>query len=240
MPIIHTEADLGSLAPGIEQATASLCGEERWAEHREAVAGFWRAIEDYLASLDAAGLKIYQDGLAAEGDLGRRVIEEGVRRGSRNYQIVLGLMNRGAEIRTTEDASLLLEEYHQIAGLAGEGPQARVGGVAEERTTGEGASRYAAYELRKEILTKKRDRFIAARVNDSLKDGETAVLFIGAYHDVGSHLAKDIVVRALKEPEKVRAYFQELLAGRDSDGFRQRTDYLVAPVEGSEGRAAGP
>ncbi len=56
---------------------------------------------------------------------------------------------------------------------------------------------------------------------------------MGAYHDVISHLAEDIVVEQLKEREKVKAYFDELMYGRDERNFEQLTGYLSSAVSAS-------
>jgi len=117
VPIIHMEPDLGSEAAAIASKSSSLFGEKRWAKHKENVAKFWDSIADYLATVDTSNLKIYQDGLPADGALGRRIIEESAKRGSKNHQIILSLMDKGAEIRKTEDSSLLKEEYEYITRL---------------------------------------------------------------------------------------------------------------------------
>ena len=111
------ESDLGSEASAIDKESASVCGEERWAKHKETIAQFWESIAAYFATVDASNLKIYQDGLPAGGELGSKIIEEGARRGSKNYQIILSLMARSAETRKTEDPSLLKEEYKYITEL---------------------------------------------------------------------------------------------------------------------------
>lgn len=218
VPIVHTESDMGSLAPEIEKENAALCGQRRWARHKEAVSRFWESIESYLSSLDATNLKIYQDGLAADGDLGRKIVDESARRGSKNYQIVLQLVNNGAEIRKTEDVSLLLEEYAQIRNLT------------TAKSARERARDLGEYRIRKEQLTKQRDQFIARTIDESLKPGEIAVLFIGAYHDVLPQLAKDIAVKMLKRPERIKAYFDELLAGHDDDRFERLARYVASSI----------
>ncbi len=209
LPIIHTEADMGSMAATIERESASLCGQERWSRHRETVAKFWQSVVDYLLSCDSASMKIYQDGLAADGEVGRKIIKEAARRGSRNHQVVLELIKKGAEIRKTEDASLLLQEYEHIYKLVSGKPSET---VSSDR------------------LTEQRDRFIASTINETLRDGEIAVLFIGAYHNVFPLLARDIVVKQIKDAEKVRAYFHELFSGRDETMFQQLAHYLTAPI----------
>jgi hypothetical protein len=218
VPIIHMESDLGSIAPAIDNTSASLCGEERWSKHNETVSEFWDQVKDFLDRLDSTNLKIYQDGLPADGELGWMVIEEGAKRGSKNHQIILDLIKKGAEIRKTEDVSLLKEEYERIIRLA----QAK--SLAHRIVTSIG------YKLRKGRLMAERDRFIAETINGTLSEGETGILFIGTYHDVLPHLARDIAVEQVKEQEKVRAYFKGLISGKDEEKFEQLAAYLVSPI----------
>ena len=73
----------------------------------------------------------------------------------------------------------------------------------------------------------KRDRFIAGTINRTLKEEETGVLFIGAYHDVLTHLAYDIAVEEVKNREKVRDYFKMLISGKDEERFNELGEYLM-------------
>jgi len=214
IPIIHSESDLGSLGAAIDKRSASLYGEKRWAEHKETVARFWRSVADYLLSLDAARLKVYQDGLAANGELARRIVEEAAKRGSMNHQVIWQLLSKGAEVRKTEDASLLMEELR----LARE-----ESGAASIRNPGD-------LSLSRACLMEERDRFIARTIDETLKQGETAVLFIGAYHNVHLYLPRDITVEYLKEPERVKAYFEELVSGGKGRRFQELARYLACPI----------
>lgn len=218
IPIIHEEADLGSLASALEQSTAALCGEARWERHKATASKFWQMVSDYLETLDAKSLKVYQDGFVSEGDLSKRIIEEGVRRGSKNYEIILNLLNRGAKIVSTEDVALLQEEYGHISR------------IIKAETASQRTLAYKEYESRRGPLTMERDHFIARTINETLEDGEVGVLLMGAYHDVIPHLAKDIEVEQIKERERVKAYFDELMYGRDERNFEQLTRYLTSPV----------
>ncbi len=218
IPIIHTDADMGSLASALEQSTATVCEGQRWERHKVTAVKFWQIVSDYLETLDAKSLKVYQDGFVSDGDLGKKIIEEGVRRGSKNYEIILNLLNRGAEIVSTEDMALLQEEYGYISRIM------KTKAASQRRLA------YKEYESRKSQLTKERDRFIARTINETLEDGEVGFLFIGAYHDVVPHLAKDIVVEQLKEREKVKAYFDELMYGTDKRNFERLTKCLTSPV----------
>jgi hypothetical protein len=211
------EADLGSAASVIESKSASLCGEGRWAKHKETVAQFWENLADYFASVDASCLKIYQDGLPADGELGRRIIEDGAGQGSKNHQLILDLMQRGAEIKKTEDPSLLKEEYKHIIKLA------------QSKSAAERIIAYARYKLHKGRLTKERDKFTARAIDETLKEGEIGVLFMGSYHNVLPYLPKDIVVEQVKDREKINAYFKELVSRGDGERFEQLAEYVASP-----------
>jgi hypothetical protein len=45
-----------------------------------------------------------------------------------------------------------------------------------------------------EELLKKRDRFIARRINSTLRPGETGILFLGMLHSLAALLDEDIRV----------------------------------------------
>jgi len=217
VPIIHMESDLGSAASAIGSKSAALCGEERWAKHKETVAKFWENLAAYFESLNATEMKIYQDGLPADGELGRRIIEEGARKGSKNHELILNLMKNGAEIRKTEDVAFLKEEYECITKLA------------QAKSIFKRAPAYAAYKLRTDHLTEERDKFVAKAIGETLKEGETGVLFMGSYHNVLPYLPEDIVVEQVKDREKINAYFKELASRGDGRGFEQLAEYVASP-----------
>ena len=217
VPIIHMEPDLGSNAATIDSKSASLFGEERWAKHKESVAKFWDSIADYFATVDTSNMKIYQDGLPADGALGRKIIEEAAKRGSKNHQIILSLMARGAKICKTEDPSLLQEEYEYITRLT------------RSRSIPEKTVASAKYKHRKNQLTKERDKFVAKTIDGTLKEGETGVLFMGTYHNIFPYLPNDIIVTQVKDQEKINAYFRELVSGEEGRKFEQLSEYLASP-----------
>ena len=82
VPIIHTSADLGSLAKEVNKRGIADLGRGVWREHMKTVEGFWDAIGRYTTSLDVAGVKIYQDGMVAEGEIGQKIVEEGEKSGT--------------------------------------------------------------------------------------------------------------------------------------------------------------
>lgn len=219
VPIIHSQADMGSAGAALSRASSALTGELRWARHEEVAGRFWESVSAYLRSFDPRQLKVYQDGLAAGGPTGRRIVQEAAARGSKNYRLVLELVHGGAELRKTEDAALLLQEQENILGLLQPGRGQDKARNAEQ------------YQQRRDRLMAERDRFIAGAIDATLKEGEAGVLFIGASHDVAAHLPGDVRVEAVKDREKVRAYFDELLWGHDERKLEELSLYLAAPVE---------
>ena len=217
IPIIHMGPDLGSVAVVLDEMSASFYGEERWAKHKETLAKFWTNIADYFTNVDATTLKIYQDGLPADGELGRKIVEESAKRGSKNHQIILDLIKRGAEIRKTEDTALLKEEYESITKLN------------QAKSSADRKRALANYKVGRNRLTRERDKFIAKTIDKTLNEGETGVLFMGSYHDVLSHLPKDIVIQQVKDREKINAYFEELIAGKNEKRLQELAEYLISP-----------
>ena len=117
VPVIHTSADLGSLAKDVTNRGIADLGEYIWEKHTAAVEKFWDVISDYFDSIDVSGMKIYQDGMVADGEVGQRIVEEGAKSGSRNYELVARLLKKGAILVKTEDFKLVKEELDRLVAL---------------------------------------------------------------------------------------------------------------------------
>jgi len=194
VPVIHTSADLGSLARDVGKIGTAGLGGEVWKEHLKTVGGFWDAISHYFDSIDVLGVKLYQDGMVAEGEVGQKIVEEGIRAGSKNYELVLRLLKRGAVLVKTEDFRLVKEERDRL--LA----------ITQARSTTQKLIAFTKYKLVKNRLLNKRDRFIAKRIDETLDHNEKAILFIGAYHNVKKELPRDIQMIEIKDTEKIKEY----------------------------------
>lgn len=219
VPIIHTSADLGSIAKDVTKRGIAGLGEDVWKEHRKTIEGFWDGISHYFNLEDASGIKIYQDGMVAEGEVGQKIVEEGIRSGSKNYEIVSRLLKRGAILVKTEDFNLVKKEHDRLLK------------ITQAKTKLEKLLGFIRYKLTKNILLNKRDRFIAKRIDETLNQGETGIIFIGAYHNIIPQLPKNIQVFKIKDPEKVRGYQRELLSlRRDKYRFEKLSKYLISPV----------
>jgi len=219
VPIIHTAADLGSLARDVAEKGMAGLGEEAWERHLRTVEGFWNSLAGYFDGLESSNFKIYQDGLLANGDLGLKIVEEGLKSGSKNYEIISGLLRKGAVLVKTEDFDLVKKERDSLIELTG------------AKTKRERLAAFLKYRLSKNHLLKKRDRFIAERINRTLKEGETGILFIGAYHNIIPMLDKDIYIKEIKKTDKVREY-QGLLPFQNKykERLEELNKYMVSPI----------
>lgn len=173
---------MGSLASALDETAETELGREAWQKHKEAVSRFWDYIGQYFKYLDVKGFKIYQDGMVADGADGLRIIEEGVNKGSKNYKIIGKLVERGAILMKTEDLALVKEEYSHIAK------------IAHAKSRREKEVWALRYKLAQSKLLKQRDDFIAKIIKDTLGEGETGILFIGARHEVLPKLPKGIEI----------------------------------------------
>ena len=112
VPIIHTQADLGSLSDSVRQLYVRRIGQAKWDQHIQAVYEVWAAIRETIEDmdLDYGQVRLYQDGLPWCGHE-IEIVTDLARAGSQNHQFLVHLMNQGARLLGTESPELLIEEY---------------------------------------------------------------------------------------------------------------------------------
>ncbi len=218
VPIIHTSADLGSLAEDIIKRGIADLGEEFWKRHEKTIEGFWDAIIKYFDLLEVSGFKIYQDGMVADGEVGQKIVEEGLKSGSKNHELISRLLQKGAILVKTEDFELVKEERDRL--LA----------ITKAKST-QKLIAFVKYKLVKNRLLNKRDEFIAKRINETLNQGEKGIVFIGAYHDIKKWLPEDIQIKEIKDADKVKEY-QRLLPfyNKNRERLEELSEYLISVV----------
>ena len=219
VPVIHTSADLGSLAKDVTKRGITELGEEIWKEHIKRVEGFWDVISHYFDSMDVSGMKIYQDGMVADGEVGQKIVEEGIKSGSKNYEIISKLLQKGAILVKTEDFKLVKEERDRLLAMT------RAKSITLKLIA------LIKYKLVKNRLLIKRDKFIAKRIDETLNQGETGIIFIGAYHNIKKWLPKDIQIKEIKDADKIREY-QRLLPfyNKNQERIEELGRYLVSEI----------
>jgi len=220
VPIIHTSADLGSLAKDVTNRGIADLGEDIWEKHRAAVEKFWDVISDYFDSIDVIGMKLYQDGMIADGEVGQKIVEEGAKSGSRNYELAARLLKKGAVLVKTEDFKLVKEERDRLVALT------------QAKSITHKLIAFIKYKLIKDRLLNKRDKFIAKRIDESLRQDEIGIIFIGAYHNIKKRLPGSIRVSEIKDAWKVKEY-QTLLPfyHKNKERFDKLTKYLISAVD---------
>ncbi len=196
IPIIHTERDMGSLLEQVKHEYLTRYGHEKWVEHLQTIEEVWTGIEQIIAALELpyATVRLYQDGLPI-CDKEAAIVADVARSGSRNHLLITKLIARGATLMGTENAELLVREYQLVKAL-----------VSNPKPAPEDRSQL---EVDSKALLSERDRFIAARIDDTLRAGEIGLLFLGMAHAVEEHLPSDLLVRhllpALNKPQQVTA-----------------------------------
>lgn len=185
VPIAHSMADMGSKAEPLKQRFVEQLGLGKWSEHQALIEELWQGIRDRLLAqgLRWEKVRLYQDGLPVCGrelEIVRRVAAQG----SRNYELVLELIGKGARLEGTEEPELLRREYELASAVVS----------ADEETRTRARDQYA--EEGPKIL-KARDEFIGRRIDQTLRDGEVGVLFVGVLHEVDRCLPRNVRVRYL-------------------------------------------
>lgn len=179
LPIVHNLADMGDLRDSVKEASVRKIGRQSWKRKQGLIEKLWDDIESALGGLavEMDKVRIYQDGLPVSGkeaDIVRELADSG----SRNHQLLLQLIEKGAKLMGTESPELLLEEYEMAKrGLS----------VRQARLKGREKSGSAT-------LLQRRDKFVAERINDTLKEGEVGIVFLGMLHAPEQWLAEDIRV----------------------------------------------
>ena len=187
IPIVHSAADMGSMAKELEKKGIEKLGKEKWEENQQRIAQFWDQAEKELDALklDYGKVRVYQDGLPIGGEIGMNIVTQTAAKGSRNYQIVQKLVEKEAMLEETESKELLIKEYQFVQAFV-------------QAPTNKKSEAMQAYEKAKDDLIKKRDAYIAKQIDTSLKNRETGILFIGAHHKVQNKLPKSITIKELK------------------------------------------
>ena len=189
LPIVHTEDDMGGLKESVARATLEKMGRAGLARKTAAIDKMWTEIEAAINALALSfdRVRLYQDGLPVCGREAE-IVTELAQAGSRNHQLLLRLMAQGAVLMGTESGELLVQEYQSARQSLTTRPP-RAAGVA------------AANRAWSDALLKRRDQFMAQRINETLTSGETGILFLGMLHSLEQYLNPDVkVIYPLRRP----------------------------------------
>jgi hypothetical protein len=188
IPVVHSEADMGSAREKMRRTYIAQRGHKAWEESRRAIAEFWTALDRATDALplDFRKVRLYQDGLPVCG-LEDKIVHDLAAQGVPNHRILAKLVERGGILEGTEDPELLREEYELLMSWL----------PAAEGKAKPAARQHDAAALKD--LLERRDSFIAARIDLTLRPGETGILFLGALHHVIEKLPATIAVVSIAE-----------------------------------------
>jgi len=189
LPIVHTQDDMGAMKESVARATLEKVGRAGLARKTAAIDKLWTEIEAAIEALALSfdRVRLYQDGLPVCGREAE-IVTELAQAGSRNHQLLLRLMAQGAVLMGTESGELLVQEYQSARQSLTTRPP-RAAGVA------------AANRAWSDALLKRRDQFMAQRINETLTSGETGILFLGMLHSLEQYLNPDVkVIYPLRRP----------------------------------------
>lgn len=170
------------MAPALQRGVEAKLGKKEQQE----IQHFWEEAEHKITtlSLDWSKVRIYQEGLPlARPELLAKIIDKSAQQ-SKNYQVIKKLVSKGATAEGTENPDLLLVEHGSFKAFL------------EAKTEEERKKAAEDYKGIKSDLRARRDSFMAERINTTLLESETGILFVGANH-VTDKLPKDITVKIL-------------------------------------------
>lgn len=181
IPIIHDQADMGNLRESVRQATLRKLGEKTWRRKVKLVDQIWTEAETIIDNLRLSfdKVRVYQDGLPV---CGREIdiVTDLAKAGSRNHRLLLRILEKGATVMGTESAELLVEEYQLSKSILNARNSKKTPKIDECR------------KALSESLLERRDRYVADRINTTLREGETGILFLGLLHNLEKRFDKDI------------------------------------------------
>jgi hypothetical protein len=183
IPIIHTEADMGGLRDEVRTEALKRLGLKSWKRKQDFTDRMWERIETLVRCIYASlgTLRLYQDGLPECGRE-KEIVKDLADSGSRNHRLLLELVEKGAILMGTESPLLLVQEYQLIR---------------EKATFFEAREHAKINEHQKKMsrrILRERDIHIANRINETLRTGETGILFLGMLHNLDGLIEKNIDV----------------------------------------------
>jgi len=194
IPIVHNQADLGSMGSELSLEGERKYGVEKWKKHLIEVDESWDKIENELIKkikkIDK--IKIYQDGLPIIGEIGLKIIKDVAEKGSKNYQIIEKLIDKGAILEQAENKELLFKEYHLISDIINAKPEDKL-------------KASLIYQSESIKLLNDRDEFIANQINTTLN--EIGIAFFGSAHSIIDKLDKNIKIVEIKFFDKISLNF---------------------------------
>jgi len=185
VPVLHTQKETGEILLSLKADEAPPPADTSLAEQEKSVKEMWDGIHEKIqnTNISCPTIRIYQDGMPVCGKE-KEIAGKLAQKSSRNHQLILDLLKKGANLEGTEDPDLLIEEYDNLSHLIS---KASVSIQSYRDSLNE-------YKEKGAKLMKQRDAFIAERIKSTLKEGETPLLFMGVRHELEKLLQSSFVI----------------------------------------------
>lgn len=185
VPVLHTQKEAGEILRSLKGDEAARPADISLAEQEKSIKEMWDGIYEKIQKMDISypSMRIYQDALPVCGRE-KEIAEKLAQKASRNHQLILELLKKGAKLEGTEDPDLLIKEYDNLSQLIS---KASVSTQSYRDSLNE-------YKDKAAKLMKQRDPFIAERIKSTLKEDETPLVFMGVRHELEKLLQRDFII----------------------------------------------
>ena len=185
VPVLHTQKEAGEILLSLKENEAEKPVDASLADQEKSVKEMWDGIHEKIQNTNVShmSMRIYQDAMPVCGRE-KEITEKLAQKASRNHQLILELIKKGACLEGTEDPELLIEEYDSLNQLIG---KATV-------STQNYRDSLSEYKDKSAKLMKRRDAFIVERIKSTLRRGETPLVFMGVRHELEKLLQGSFVI----------------------------------------------
>lgn len=185
VPVLHTYKEVGEILLSLKKDDAVSSADISLNEQGKSIKDMWDGIYEKIHKLGISYhlIRIYQDALPVCGRE-REIVEKLAKKSSRNHQLILELLRKGAKLEGTEDPDLLIKEYDSLNHLISNASVS----IRKYRDS------FHEYKNKDAKLMEQRDAFISQRIKNTLKNGEIPLLFMGVRHELEKLLQQDFVI----------------------------------------------
>ena len=185
VPILHTQKEAGEILLSLKGDEAERPTDTLLAEQEKSVKEMWDGIYEKIqkTNISYRSMRIYQDAMPVCGRE-KEIAEKLAGKASRNHQLILELLKKGANLEGTEDPDLLIREYDNLNQLTS---KASVSTQSYKDSLNE-------YKDKSMKLMKYRAAFIAKSIKSTLKEDETPLVFMGVRHELEKLLQPDFII----------------------------------------------
>ena len=185
VPVLHTQKETGEILLSLKADEAQPSVDTSSAEQEISVREMWDGIAEKIQKMNipCLSMRIYQDAMPVCGRE-KAIAEKLAQKASRNHQLILKLVNKGANLEGTEDPELLIKEYGNLSRLIGKASIS----VQSYRDS------LIEYKEKGAELMKRRDAFITERIKSTLKKDEVPLVFMGVRHELEKLLQGSFVI----------------------------------------------